>query len=126
MAMKPKIKKRWIEALRSGKYAQTKDVLRNEEGFCCLGVLCDVVKEDLGIDWDPREQNDARQFAGDGGVLPVAVRRFVWDGDVLPTCQENPYINLENGRRLQASALNDEMDYTFEEIADAIERDPSL
>lgn len=32
----------WIEALRSGKYPQTKGVLHNEEGFCCLGVACDL------------------------------------------------------------------------------------
>lgn len=32
----------WIEALRSGKYIQTKDTLRDKTGHCCLGVLCDL------------------------------------------------------------------------------------
>ena len=36
-------RRRWVEALLSGKYAQTKGVLHNDQGFCCLGVWCDVV-----------------------------------------------------------------------------------
>lgn len=32
----------WVAALRSGNYKQTKYVLRDPEGFCCLGVLCDI------------------------------------------------------------------------------------
>ncbi len=47
--MKPAIAKKWIEALRSGKYKQTKGTLKDETGFCCLGVLCDLhVKNEWG------------------------------------------------------------------------------
>lgn len=43
--MTPELKSLWIAALRSGKYEQTKSVLRDERnGFCCLGVLCDLVE----------------------------------------------------------------------------------
>lgn len=36
--------KKWVAALRSGKYKQGKGVLRSEKGnYCCLGVLCDIV-----------------------------------------------------------------------------------
>lgn len=48
--MDAEIKARWTEALRSGKYQQAKGILceidpESEEpvGFCCLGVLVDVV-----------------------------------------------------------------------------------
>jgi hypothetical protein len=35
--------KRWVEALRSGKYKQGRGVLRtSDNAFCCLGVLADV------------------------------------------------------------------------------------
>jgi hypothetical protein len=45
--MDRKIKTKWLKALRSGKYKQTKNVLRKARGgFCCLGVLCDIVKPD--------------------------------------------------------------------------------
>lgn len=32
----------WLAALRSGTYSQTKGYLRTDEGYCCLGVACDV------------------------------------------------------------------------------------
>lgn len=40
--MKPEIKKLWLAALRSGEYEQGRRVLRREDTFCCLGVLCDL------------------------------------------------------------------------------------
>lgn len=49
--MNPEIKKRWVEALRSGKYKQTAGFLRDDFGFCCLGVLCDVVASEVGGTW---------------------------------------------------------------------------
>lgn len=42
--MDPEIKAKWIAALRSGTYSQTKCTLRDPKGFCCLGVLCDLVR----------------------------------------------------------------------------------
>lgn len=41
------LKKKWVSALRSGKYKQGKDRLRQtnthgETVFCCLGVLCEI------------------------------------------------------------------------------------
>lgn len=49
--MDKKIKAKWLRALRSGKYKQAKGVLRTEKGgFCCLGVLCDVVDK---TQWSP-------------------------------------------------------------------------
>lgn len=40
--MKEKVKNLWVEALRSGKYKQGKLALKTEDGYCCLGVLCDI------------------------------------------------------------------------------------
>lgn len=34
---------KWIQALESGKYNQCTGRLNNGNGFCCLGVLCEVV-----------------------------------------------------------------------------------
>ena len=44
--MDKELKKKWIDALRSGKYIQGKNRLHTscpEESFCCLGVLCEIV-----------------------------------------------------------------------------------
>ena len=48
--MNKELKKKWVEALRSGDYKQTKGYLQVTDpglciypvGFCCLGVLCEV------------------------------------------------------------------------------------
>lgn len=40
--MNPEMKTKWVAALRSGEYKQITGFLRYEEGFCCLGVLCDL------------------------------------------------------------------------------------
>lgn len=42
--MKKEIADKWVEALRSGRYKQCKSWLRDNDGFCCLGVLCDISK----------------------------------------------------------------------------------
>ncbi len=41
--MKSEWTRKWVAALRSGKYEQTKGRLRTSSGFCCLGVLCDIM-----------------------------------------------------------------------------------
>jgi len=56
--MNAKIKTRWIEALRSGRYEQTVGLLRGRYGFCALGVLCDIApgshywEKGYGGDWN--------------------------------------------------------------------------
>ena len=45
--MKQEIKQQWITALRSGNYPQGRGYLRRidddgKEGYCCLGVLCEL------------------------------------------------------------------------------------
>jgi len=40
MKMPKKLRDKWVKALRSGEYGQTKGTLTNGKGgFCCLGVL---------------------------------------------------------------------------------------
>lgn len=56
--MNPEIKTRWITALRSGKYKQGAGYLNENDCFCCLGVLCDVVKDELQIDWDENPEDE--------------------------------------------------------------------
>jgi hypothetical protein len=41
--VKEDIKKDWVDALRSGKYKQVQGYLHKADGYCCLGVLCDVM-----------------------------------------------------------------------------------
>ena len=41
--MNQKIKKKWVDALRSGNYLQGMGWLAYEGQYSCLGVLCDVM-----------------------------------------------------------------------------------
>jgi hypothetical protein len=49
--MNPKVKQKWIDALRSGEYVQGKEKLRSVSGYCCLGVLCDIYAEETNTEW---------------------------------------------------------------------------
>lgn len=40
--MKSEIRDLWLDVLVSGQYKQTQGALSNAQGFCCLGVLCDI------------------------------------------------------------------------------------
>lgn len=40
--MNPALKLRLLNALRSGEYSQTSEQLRNETGYCLLGVMTDL------------------------------------------------------------------------------------
>lgn len=44
--MNPSIKKKWVKALRSGRYQQITEQLSDGFGYCCLGVLCKIEKVD--------------------------------------------------------------------------------
>lgn len=69
--MKAEIRQRWLEALRSEKYSQGRNLLRQEgNAFCCLGVLCDLVDPD---GWRFEEGLGRYDHSGYVGHLPGAV-----------------------------------------------------
>jgi len=51
--LKKKVKNTWVKALRSGKYNQTQEALKDKTGFCCLGVLKECVP---GIKQTPNKE----------------------------------------------------------------------
>ncbi len=55
--MKPEVKTKWLAALRSGQYPQARGRLRSSDGYCCLGVLCDIV--------DPTQWNGRNEYGPD-------------------------------------------------------------
>jgi hypothetical protein len=42
---KKEFRKKWIEALRSGKYKQGREYLKKDGFHCCLGVACEIYNE---------------------------------------------------------------------------------
>ena len=83
MNMNPKVKSKWVEALKSGEYLQGKGALRTMENgefrHCCLGVLCDLYSKEFGEPW--RQDGATSYFLGSRDYLPTKVRH--WAGLIL-------------------------------------------
>lgn len=127
--MKPEIKAKWVEALRSGEYKQGKHKLAGDDltEFCCLGVLCDIVKEDMGLDWEleriipNNEASDVHNhFDGHYDLPSPEVAGFCGLSGSNPTVRVYRS-DLDMHMDMDLSELNDSGQYTFEQIADIIE-----
>jgi len=107
--MDAELKARWVAALRSGTYAQTQNVLRNHEGFCCLGVLCDLVDPD---GWQ-EPNGDETKF----GYLDPESKGYAetYEPPVEITTRAGLY---DTGIFME---MNDNLGNSFDEIADYIE-----
>jgi hypothetical protein len=85
--MNSQIKEKWIAALRSNEYKQAQGYLHTNEGFCCLGVLCDLYAEEKNMEWKIENDGNIRSFDGKDQVLPQSVSD--WSG-VRTDIIENP------------------------------------
>lgn len=105
--------KKWVEALRSGKYKQTKHKLRSKNnGFCCLGVLCN-----LHAEAHPKfaaKQTDKYSYDGNQELPPGIVTE--WAG--LST--DTGFFVDNYGQYFELISLNDNGN-SFKQIADIIE-----
>ena len=106
-------RKQWVAALRSGNYTQTRGVLRNAQGFCCLGVACDI--SGLG-EWEARE-DVINSYINHFDTLPRVV------SDWLGISSSGHGIN--GNESFSLTILNDVSLYTFDQIADLIESEPT-
>ena len=92
---------KWIEALRSGKYAQGKGALQTEDGYCCLGVACEVI-----IPKKKQKRDSSKRLKGSFPETPSPK----WLIEVNDDYQE------KTGKDT-LSTLNDEYEETFKQIA---------
>ncbi len=133
--MVPEVKELWLNALRSGEYAQTKGYLCRTEplvnketgdtvipvGYCCLGVLVDLgVKAGVQEAGTPSRDHMGYEDRGYQSDMPEIV---------VLTTQVAKWAGLYGSGTLNKSVegrsslvgLNDDLGYTFEQIADVIE-----
>lgn len=94
------VRKIWANALRSGHYKQANNQLRDHDngGFCCLGVLCDLLAPE---DWSE-------------GGLHRGYRHF-------PHATIMEAAGLTERLNEFLSNKNDLDGWTFKQIADALE-----
>lgn len=149
-----KVMQAWVKALRSGEYKQTTGALRRSsatetmpEGYCCLGVLCDIAAKnpELGggalpaytwtsspgtsadyLTWTRNDDTDRSEAA----MPPVEVAG--WAGVDLVWGVKFENTGLPEDERADATGgdepvtlayLNDAAGFTFDQIADAIEKE---
>ncbi len=67
--MDPVFKAEWVAALRSGRYKQGQKALRVHDSFCCMGVLCDIVKDHPEV---------SGKWLSDGFKVPDSVNNGSW------------------------------------------------
>lgn len=130
--MTPSQKQRWLAALRSGKYEQTKGWLNKDNKFCCLGVACEVFKEDVNLTVTEEvyggspagvEEYKFVKYNHSSGMLPDPLSNML-GMDKLGRLPNNVPEELKDsaGIPLSLVGLNDDHDYTFGQIADVIEK----
>lgn len=111
MKSRKELRAEWLAALRSGEYKQAQGHLKEDGGYCCLGVLCEIagIMDDdgcavYGVYSDtftslPFEFAEYMGMARDGAAADRDGVKF------LPSL----------------ICLNDDRQMSFEQIADAIE-----
>ena len=133
----------WVDALRSGKYTQTKRHLSDNDGFCCLGVACDIFEgifpellshgrigvgyedeyRDMRIvDWynEDEETQDTPDYdfnSIDSSMLPTIVQQFL--GLTRPAGE---FMDIY-GEEISLASKNDDGE-TFDQIAHIIAAEP--
>lgn len=108
--MKKDVAEKWVAALRSGLYKQGRNALKSKDGYCCLGVLCDI----SGVDTFDTDEFGDEYYLGHCSNLPDQVVQYagVRGKDPLP---------IEGSLGFSLANLNDRGD-TFEQIATVIEK----
>ena len=113
--------KKWVAALHSGQFKQTKSCLSSEGRYCCLGVACEVYIAD-GHVLEKSKEEGLCKYGGERYVLPPIVQHW------LRLRNDNGSTNAalvrsDGGFSYGLSSANDR-GATFTEIADFIESEP--
>ena len=108
------LRQEWIRRLRSGEYEQGKGCLNRFDRYCCLGVLCELLSEQ-GLVEKHKCPRDSAVYYRHGGFgsqtqLPGTSNELI--GLVRP----------DGGTTVPLTILNDDMGWTFDQIADVLEK----
>lgn len=108
--MNEEIKGRWLDALLSGEYPKTEEFLRNDEGYCAYGVLCEMAAEDGAVERWRSPGQLAWRYGADGSTNfpPTEVLEWAgltWAGIEDPSEKKNLF------------SINDRPESTFDDAA---------
>ena len=127
--MKPEIAELWATELETGRHEQTKEVLNDGTGKCCLGVLCELAIQagvPIGVYevWHEFRDGSAsmvKAYDTESTIPPMEVLK--WAGFQLERNlnQANGTFTYDTGDRANLAFLNDN-GMTFTEIAAVIRK----
>lgn len=117
--MRKAIATKWVAALRSGDYKQTNSQLRNDKGFCCLGVLCNIHAQE-----HPKiaaKQTNPTMYLDSGYTLPDEVIRWASLSSDIGEKRDHGKIIINGDVYHHLAAANDS-GVSFKRIANWIEK----
>ena len=119
--------KRWIEALRSGKFMQGKKVLRKDNEFCCLGVAAELAGVLVDVsEGGPKEYGVWNETEDVYNMTTYTFHSYTFhpdfDGNGEPKCPELKRKWNEEYGEDNLAGMNDG-GMSFSQIADVIEQD---
>jgi len=129
-------RKKWLNALESGEYRQTRYQLHTPEGFCCLGVACDRFNKPLKL--KVLKSPTRTEYNHQSALLPVPVADYLGLHSTSGAFQKDGRrVNLsikvrrgaEKGQVIMVSSLtelNDEASYSFKEIAKFVRKNRDI
>lgn len=125
--MKEEIKKRWVEALRSGEFKQGTGALYNPDTgeHCVLGILCELAVQDGVVQRHDHEHGGPSVYGNLGGddsdvVVPPEVIEWAGLDSCIPLVE---YFDEEYGNTYEAVAEMNDRGLSFKYIAELIEED---
>ena len=138
----PEVKKKWVEALRSGKFEQgrsrlvgisskPKDIVgeaKSDKCYCCLGVLCEVYAEDTKMTGKQKNEFIHEVSTNEAPALTPGFSKWLGLGKVSKreggyfTFNPNLTVEIDEEKESESIAeLNDDYEFTFQDLATLIE-----
>jgi hypothetical protein len=108
---------KWLEALESGDYKQTKGRLFDGKGYCCLGLLCAVTGEQF------QKSADSYVIGSESTVLPVHVAEKALVANL--NGRFDGHFHHIGGKAYYGLAAANDCGATFSEIAAFIRANPT-
>lgn len=144
--MKPEYKTPWLAALRSDDYGQAQSVLYGghdgdgRETYCCLGVLCTITSEIEMINDDSQALpsiNTSRQYGLKPELSRYKTRSVIevesgedfwedsWEDNLVDgelNVEMMTFFGISPAAQTHLVKMNDDMNKSFAEIADWVEK----
>lgn len=121
--MHKKIKRKWLEAMRGGRFVFGDQVLFDGDCHCPLGVLCEVFREEklAAGESAPEWQKAEGHLTLDGEMSKLPAKVMNWAGLKTPW----PTVRTPEGEAVELTELLGRRKFTMAEVADLVEATPA-